>query len=563
MRSRLDPVVDGVNQADFGASFIYWKKNWKPHAFDGWAHAQMGRALVSLYSGTRDARVLDALVKVYADYHTDGMEQLEAVGKYAVNGLDNVDPMMETYLLSGDRRILDNATAAIANNAAVVKNWAAGEFKTTHTAIFYEENRAPAVMYPWTGDATLLQASKNAFRSVDRNHMLPYGLASGEEYVAGVGAGRKTETCDIAYMLSSTTWLYRIEGDGDWGDRMEKVFFNAAPSAVSRDFNAAAYYQTPNRIKLGELPQESTDPGEGGIAFGPLACSHVLCCIGACNRILPYFIGNMWMATDDNGLAATLYGPCTVNALAGDHVPVKIASTTDYPFNETVYMTVEPERSAAFPLCLRIPGWCSAPRITVNGEKVDALSVPGKKGFVRLARTWKKGDAVTLTLPMSVNVVRSWEGPYPKALRGYFSKIPDTMFTPRALPYACVDYGPLLFCLPIPEIDDNTPVDEARFQYALDLNPSDAVTLRATRTAMPAHWDWPYDAPLSLEVPLRPFDWKPIATQALPDAPVEGGPQETVKLVPYGCTKFRISMFPVTPRAWQGQPAATSTTREP
>jgi hypothetical protein len=131
MRARLDPVVDGVNEAEFGISFIYWKKNWKPHAFDGWAHAQMGRALVSLYSGTRDKRVLDALVKVYADYHTESMEQLEAVGGYDVNGLDNVDPMMETYFLSGDRRILDNAKAAIANSAAVVKNWAAGELKPT------------------------------------------------------------------------------------------------------------------------------------------------------------------------------------------------------------------------------------------------------------------------------------------------------------------------------------------------------------------------------------------------------------------------------------------------
>ena len=38
--------------------------------------------------------------------------------------------------------------------------------------------------------------------------------------------------------------------------------------------------------------------------------------------------------------------------------------------------------------------------------------------------------------------------------------------------------------------------------------------------------------------------------QALPDAPVEGAQSETIRLAPYGCTKFRISMFPVTPRAW-------------
>jgi hypothetical protein len=71
---------------------------------------------------------------------------------------------------------------------------------------------------------------------------------------------------------------------------------------------------------------------------------------------------------------------------------------------------------------------------------------------------------------------------------------------------------------------------------------------------MPAHWDWPYNAPLSLEVPVRAFEWNPTVNEALPAAPVQGGGRETVKLVPYGCTKFHISMFPVTPHTWNGAP---------
>ena len=44
IRARLDPVVDGVNKADFGTSLIYWKKGYKPEGFNGWANSQMGRA---------------------------------------------------------------------------------------------------------------------------------------------------------------------------------------------------------------------------------------------------------------------------------------------------------------------------------------------------------------------------------------------------------------------------------------------------------------------------------------------------------------------------------------
>jgi hypothetical protein len=43
----------------------------------------------------------------------------------------------------------------------------------------------------------------------------------------------------------------------------------------------------------------------------------------------------------------------------------------------------------------------------------------------------------------------------------------------------------------------------------------------------------------------------------LPAGPVTGTASATIRLVPYGCTKFRISMFPVTPATWAaaGPPA--------
>ena len=66
---------------------------------------------------------------------------------------------------------------------------------------------------------------------------------------------------------------------------------------------------------------------------------------------------------------------------------------------------------------------------------------------------------------------------------------------------------------------------------------------------MPAHWDWPLGCPPRVNAPAQAFDWKPTDAQALPDGPVTGTTSETIRLVPYGCTKFRISMFPVTPKA--------------
>ena len=60
--------------------------------------------------GTGDQRVLDALVKVYADYPVN----MGATHFDDVSGLCNLDAMLETYSLSGDQRILDRALEAIA-----------------------------------------------------------------------------------------------------------------------------------------------------------------------------------------------------------------------------------------------------------------------------------------------------------------------------------------------------------------------------------------------------------------------------------------------------------------
>ncbi len=376
IRSRLDPIVDGIGKADFGATFIYWKKGHKPEGFDSWAHSQLGRALVTLYQGTGDKRVLDALVKVYADYPI----KMGATHFYDVTGLCNLEAMLDTYSYSGDRRIFDRAMAAIAQPAVArdIESWAQGRLAPGHMDIIYENIRLPGLVYPWSADRRHLEATLGAFRWLDEHHVLPYGVASGEEFASGIGAFRKTETCDVTSMLLATSWMYRIVGNGDWGDRMERAFFNAGAAPIARDFKTMCYFQSPNRLRSDSLPCEQPKcPGREGVRFHRLGGT-VFCCVGAVNRIIPGYIIHMWMATRDDGLAAALYGPCTVSAMAGDRVPVKITTGTDYPFSEKIGIRVEPKEAINFPLYLRIPGWCArrklrstARRCAPSGTRTD------------------------------------------------------------------------------------------------------------------------------------------------------------------------------------------------
>ena len=188
-------------------------------------------------------------------------------------------------------------------------------------------------------------------------------------------------------------------------------------------------------------------------------------------------------------------------------------------------------------------------RITVNGASQDATH--DVKGFVRIERQWSKGDRIELFFPMSVQFTQGYETEYPSYYRNYFSFEPDAVFQKRRFPYESVTYGPLLFALPIADKDPNTRVADARWRFALDVDAHrGAAEAEVERRPMPAKWDWPLDAPLAIKLPARAFDWKPSDIQPLPAEPVQGTAAETIRLVPYGCTKFRISMFPVTNKAW-------------
>ncbi|MGA2119323.1 MAG: beta-L-arabinofuranosidase domain-containing protein [Bryobacteraceae bacterium] len=539
VKARLDAVVAGVLSG--GESFIYWRpRSVLSDSFNSWAHSHMGRALVAYYQATGDERVLKALIRVYTHFPVPALRS----DFQEVCGAVNVDAMLETYLMSGNADVLRNLAAfsAAPSFAATADRWLAGNIQPGHNVIFYEDIRVPAIVYAVTGNPRDLETTARALAWHDRNHLLPYGMSSGEEYHAGIGATRNTETCNLAASMWTYLWMLRATGNGEYSDRIERVFLNAAAAPVSRDFRTMCYYQSPNRYSASLPAEEPHNPGPGSYQFTPLGHS-VLCCVGNLNRVIPNYIEHMWMATADDGIAATLYGPSRVRAVVGDGVKVEISAVTNYPFEETIRLNIRLEKPAAFPLYLRIPSWCAAPRIRING-RLEHGDTP-TKGFLRVLRTWSPDDRVELRLPMSVKVVRGRETPYPEIT--YFASSRQ-LARDRSIdnPFASVYYGPLLFALPIVDETPNRDAAGSRFNYALRVKgPATEAQIAVLRHPMPARWDWPLAAPLELSLKAVEFDWKPTELQPLPKQPITDGRPTDVKLVPYGCTKFRVSMFPV------------------
>jgi hypothetical protein len=568
---KFEAVINNMN--DKGILFMWWLDKNKPadkeallrqaggeaNAWPIWANSIFGRSLCGYYLATEDKNALKTLESAYTN-------DLCWTDKDAPE--TNIWPAFETYTWTGNKTIgkcideffekykieppmesvpLDQCIRMIKMHYNRYPDQRRPWYKQPDHGVRFNECTIPwLVGYLWTGNADYLKSQLRWYDIIERGDegMQPHGVPVGDENSGPTGSLRGTETCDVAAFTWSQITLLRVSGEGRLADRVERAVFNAGPSVADRDFKNHVYHQFPNRLNPQALP------------YPPFVYNKTqmpMCCTAALNRILPNYLAHMWMATYDNGLAATHYGPCKVRALVAERVPVEIECKTNYPFDDSLEISVKPERGAEFPLSFRVPGWCDKPEIAVNGE---VCSTTAEKGFVRIARVWKAGDIVKLHFPMTARVKS-----------GHDNNAGDT-------PYATVSYGPLLFALAIPDTKDaNTADDKAKWKYALDAPEGKTdLDISVDRRPMPESWKWQIDSPLTLTVTGRNFDWNATPRQALPAQPVgpedaspfqpdviltqlpkqavpDGGETEKIRLVPYGCTKFRVSMFPVTERA--------------
>lgn len=549
---RLNIVVDGVLKG--AGTFIWWKNDSIVlDGFNNWGHGIMGRALVSYYQATHQPRVLEALNKVYSRYAMLSPTDQHSLETGLVRGSTNVDAMTETFLENGNRTILDSIIAY--SNRPLVRQFGQRVmqlddrshkgFKTVHGVTFYEVSRVPAIASIWNGRKEDRDVSLHLLSWGDKYNLLPYGLASCEEYLSGVGPFHGVETCDIPASMWNYTWQMRIDGQGQWGDRIENVFLNAGPVPIARDWKTMSYYQMPNRFSE-TLPADPAVPGPGGQKYTPYGYE-VLCCVGSSNWEIPNYVTNMWMATMDHGLAYTLYGPCKVRASL-DNQPVELNCQTDYPFGDRISIRLRSKDDIVAPLYFRIPEWCEAMQIKVNGKRV---SYKADNGFAKVERLWRDGDAVDLSLPMKASVTAGTCISYPRdsyfnsntfvgSNRNYYYGHADSI---AGEPYEYVKYGPLLYALPIKDIDENHVAKGQKYNYALG---SSLGKVKIIRKQMPDRWTWKYEeAPVQLTVDAREFSWTPTDREPLPKQKVKGGAKARITLVPYNCTKFHVSMFPV------------------
>jgi len=220
------------------------------------------------------------------------------------------------------------------------------------------------------------------------------------------------ETCAA---IANVYWNYRmflLHGDAKYIDVLERSLYNGVISGVGLD-GKTFFYPNPLECDM----HYHFNSGETLDRQPWFDCS---CCPTNMCRFIASVPGYIY-AQSNNALYVNLFAQSSSTVQLNKKLPVTISQETKYPWDGQVKISVSPEKTSLFALCLRIPGWAEnqvvpsdlysfvSPEtglisVTVNGEPVQYKT---EKGYAVIDREWKQGDVVSYNIPMSIRCVEA------------------------------------------------------------------------------------------------------------------------------------------------------------
>lgn len=522
-----------------------------------WPMAVFFRAMKAAYEAKPDPRIPAALTKYYLNY------DVKTVSNY--RNLVSVEGMLWCYSLNGDKRLLALAEEAWAqatprggwsDDMVMPATCANDDPLYSHCVSYCELMKVPAILAAYTGKREYFDQAVNIERKLVRDHMLPDGCPTSVEQTRGNNVFWGHETCNITDFSWSAGYALELTGDGRYADEIERCVFNAGPGAVTKDFKTLQYFSNCNQfLARGDSNHNTHHYGSTWMQYRPTHQTE--CCAGSVHRFMPNYISRMWMADKAGDPVAALYGPSEV-----DFGFATIREETDYPFDGRLTFTFSKTKGKEFAFNYRVPGWCKGAKVTVNGEALAAAEIPAAGTFGAIRRAFKDGDVVELEFPMEVRFERLPSRV--NVVKDVITKQTLVFEGPERSQGTVVLRGPLLFAYPI---ETAVTTDEQTYENmngkksanpdfpCLDMRPAGpfnfALAAREAKVVKTGAKGYALDlgtVPVAIEVPARRIDWPLFKDRFTPDMPRKVVPvadrDETIRLVPYGATCLRLSVFP-------------------
>ncbi len=261
-----------------------------------------------------------------------------------------------------------------------------------------------------TGDEGYMKAMRTVWEDVVfRNMYITGGIGSAgsnEGFSVDFDLPNEQAYCETCASVGMVFWNQRMNaltGDAEYADVLERSLYNGALDGLSLSGDRFFYGN----------PLASSGKHYRREWFG------TACCPSNIARLVAS-IGNYVYGVSDNGLWINLFignnSEVTIR-----NTPIAIKMETDYPWDGTTKISIDPAKKIKTALNIRVPGWATGlaapgdlyhftdtqwekPQLLVNGKPMEYQI---EKGYAVINREWKKGDNVEFRIPMPVKMIGS------------------------------------------------------------------------------------------------------------------------------------------------------------
>jgi len=298
--------------------------------------------------------------------------------------------LVELYRLTGDERHLAMAACFLDRRGHGLLG------PGTYGPAYYQDDRPVREATSVTGHAVralyLACGVADAFLETGERALLDASAAQWEDMVAtrtyltgGVGSRHRDESfgdpyelppdrayCETCAAIASIMWSWRLllaTGEARYADLIERTLYNGFLSGVSLDGRSFFYV---NPLQLRASHQEPSNNRGSAQRAGWYRCA---CCPPNVMRLLSS-LAHYVATAGERGVHLHQYVPGTVRAVLPSGAGVALEVATGYPWTGRVEVTVAASGGEAWPLALRVPGWCRGASLSVAGEERRDLA-PG------------------------------------------------------------------------------------------------------------------------------------------------------------------------------------------
>jgi DUF1680 family protein len=331
-------------------------------------HPEIELALVKLYRLTKERRHLD-LAKFFIDErgrqpHYFDQEAIARGEDPAAQYYGSYEYSLSHLPVREQRQVVGHAVRAMYLYSAMAD--LAGEFD----------------------DGSLMAACHTLWTDLTTKRLYVTGglgpSARNEGFTTDYDLPNETAYAETCAAVGLVFWAHRmllVERDRRYADVMELALYNGAASGLSLD-GEHFFYDNP----LGSRGEHRR-----------WTWHRCPCCPPNIGRLVAS-LGQYVYSTGSDELAVHLYIASRAHVSVGG-VSTTLTQKTQYPWHGAIELRVEPDQAIDFALRLRIPAWCRAARVEINGHAVDVATVLDR-GYAHIRRRWAKGDVVRLSMSM-------------------------------------------------------------------------------------------------------------------------------------------------------------------